>query len=287
MGAPLVYGHPDTWEGFAYVVTAEQFRGDVLPLFGDLGRKVAGLTARGSAELGLLAPLVPAGFLATVLRRPRFALLSGLAFTITCLFNASYVNAAIDRYYLVPLLLAVSWLGVGVAAVADAVVPREAPRAGTPSAGSPWASPAVLVAALVGLAILAGPALLAAPASFRQADRSTDVTARSWVDGVLATLPEGALIQSWWSFSTPLWYATLVEGRRPDVTVIDDRDLLDENLGTVDDLIEANLGRRPVFVVRPDVELFDLARRWVLERWSDPAGIQPLWQVVARQGTEP
>jgi hypothetical protein len=78
-----------------------------------------------------------------------------------------------------------------------------------------------------------------------------------------------------------------VEGRRPDVTVIDDRDLLDENLGTVDDLIEANLGRRPVFVVRPDVELFDLARRWVLERWSDPAGIQPLWQVVARQGTEP
>jgi Protein O-mannosyl-transferase TMEM260-like len=276
MGAPLVYGRPDTWEGFAYVVTAEQFRGDVLPLFADLGRKVADLAQRGSAELGLLAPLVPAAFFATILRRPRYALVSGLAFAITCLFDAAYVNAAIDRYYLGPVLLAISWLGVGVAAVADAVVPR----------GARAASPAVIVAGLVGLAVLVGPALLAAPLSFRQADRSGDVSARRWVDGTLATLPEDALVQSWWSFSTPLWYATLVEGRRPDVTVVDDRDLLDENLGTVDDVIEANLGRRPVFVLRPDAEIVDLARRWVLERWSDPAGIQPLWQVVARRGTE-
>ena len=29
MGAPLVYGHPDTWDGFWYVVLGEQFRGDL------------------------------------------------------------------------------------------------------------------------------------------------------------------------------------------------------------------------------------------------------------------
>jgi len=29
MNAPLVYGHPDTWSGFQYVVLAEQFRGSL------------------------------------------------------------------------------------------------------------------------------------------------------------------------------------------------------------------------------------------------------------------
>jgi hypothetical protein len=310
MGAPLVYGRPDTWEGFTYVLTGEQFRGDVLPLFTDLEGKVAELMERAVEQLGVLAPLVLAGFVATAWRRPRYALLSGVAFLVTCLFNAAYVNAAIDRYYLGPLLLAVSWLGVGAAAVADALVPRGVapeppptageppptageppPTAGEPPPGSRSralpASPAAVLVSLAALAILVGPALLAAPHSFAQADRSRDVAARQWIDETLAMLPEGALVQSWWSFSTPLWYATLVEGRRPDITVVDDRDLLDENLGTVDDLIEANIGRRPVFVLRAGVEILDLAHRWVLERWDDPGGIQAVWRVLARKGAEP
>lgn len=316
MGAPLVYGHPDTLEGFTYVVTGEQFRGDVLPLFADLDRKVGELAERALAELGLLALLVPAGFLATVVRRPRYALLSGVAFVVTCLFDAAYVNAAIDRYYLGPLLLAVSWLGVGAAAVADTFGPGAGSAAtadglalgadplalppgpavhppGQLDPGSHSAAPvlpasrAALLASLAAAAVLAGPAILAAPGSFSRADHSRDVSARRWVDGTLTMLPDDALVQSWWSFSTPLWYATLVEGQRPDVTVVDDRDLLDENLGTTEDLIEANLRRRPVFVLRPDTQIADLARRWVLKRWDDPAGIQPVWQVVARHDAAP
>jgi len=299
LGAPLVYGHPDTWEGFTYVATGEQFRGHVLPLFADLDRKTGELVARALAELGPLAVLVPAGFLAAIVRRPRYALLSSVAFVVTCLFDAAYVNAAIDRYYLGPLLLAVSWLGIGAAAVAGALAswggsaaspPGPAaspPGPAEPGPGSTAPIRAGFLVSLAAAAILAGPAILAAPGSFARADRSGDVTARRWVDGTLAMLPDHALVQSWWSFSTALWYATLVEGQRPDVTVVDDRDLLDQDLGTVEDLIEANLGRRPVFVLRPESEITDLARRWVLERWDDPADIQPVWQVVARRGAAP
>ena len=42
-------------------------------------------------------------------------------------------------------------------------------------------------------------------------------------------------------YSTPLWYAQHVEGRGPDVTIIDDRTRLDEDLGDVTDVIDANL----------------------------------------------
>ena len=42
-------------------------------------------------------------------------------------------------------------------------------------------------------------------------------------------------IVSWWSYSTPLWYAQRVEGERPDVAIIDDRTRLDENLGGLTD----------------------------------------------------
>ena len=68
----------------------------------------------------------------------------------------------------------------------------------------------------------------------------------------LQTLEPGAMIVSWWSYSTPLWYAQLVEGRRPDIAIVDDRTRLDENLGDLTDVIDANLGKRPVYVIRDD-----------------------------------
>ena len=54
-----------------------------------------------------------------------------------------------------------------------------------------------------------------------------------------------ALILSWWSYSTPLWYVQRVEGRRPDIAIVDDRTRLDENLGGLTDVIDANLGDGP------------------------------------------
>ena len=45
--------------------------------------------------------------------------------------------------------------------------------------------------------------------------------ARTWVDdGPRRPCAPDAVVVSWWSYSTPLWYAQHVEGQRPD---IDDR----------------------------------------------------------------
>ncbi len=287
MGAPLVYGRPDTWDGFRYIIVGEQFRGAFVDPWGDLGRKLGDLVALASAQLGPLAVVVPAGFVAAALRRPRYALLSFVAFAATTWFSAAYVNAAIERYYLGPVLLAVTWLGLGAGALADVIEhgPAWAPGRGRPGATASSMALSGRVAELGLAALLVLPGLIALPATARSVDRSGDRLARAWVDGVLATVPRDSLVISWWSFSTPLWYATLVEGARPDVTVLDDRNLLDLGLGSVGDVVEANLGRRPVFLVRESKDLPPLEARFILEAVAEPTGVQSLWRVVGLRAT--
>jgi hypothetical protein len=97
-------------------------------------------------------------------------------------------------------------------------------------------------------------------------DESWDHTADRWVEGALGRMPPDSVLVSWWSYSTPLWYAQLIEGQRPDVTVIDDRTRLDQNLGDVTDVIDAHFGSRPVFLIRDDpLEAIQLASRYELE----------------------
>ena len=100
--AALVYGTPNTWDGFRYIVLAEQFQGSLSDPFGELPRKFGELVTRTVAQFGILAPLIPVAFVVTAIRRPRYALLTGTAAAITCFFAASYVNADINRYYLGP-----------------------------------------------------------------------------------------------------------------------------------------------------------------------------------------
>ncbi len=257
--AGLVYGRPDTWDGFWYVVLAEQFRGSLLDPFGDLTGKASQLGSLAWAQFGLLAPLIPVGFIATVMRRPRYALLTGSALAFTCFFAASYINADINRYYLGPILIAWTWLAILVGMVAEAV-------AGPTRA----ALPAALIAA-----VMFAPTLVAIPARLASVDESRDRTAAAWLDGVLPLLDQDAIVVSWWSYSTPLWYAQKVEGRRPDIFIADDRTRLDQGLGGPSDVIEANLGRRPVYVLRQNpADIDELARRYELDTLtSQEAGL--------------
>ena len=86
---------------------------------------------------------------------------------------------------------------------------------------------------------------------------------------------------SWWSYSTPLWYGQLVEHRRPDVWVVDDRTRLDEDLGSLQDVIEANLDTRPVYLIRlSPIEIEALSERYVIESLETPGN---LYRVVRRQ----
>jgi hypothetical protein len=124
------------------------------------------------------------------------------------------------------------------------------------------------------------PAALEAPATRAKIDQSADTRARDWSRWVLETLEDDAVIVSWWSYSTPLWYRTVVLGERPDVRVLDDRDRLDEELGTVDDVLRATVGSRPVYLVRYPSEIAALEASWELEAIPDPLGQQPLYRVV-------
>ena len=265
--APLVYGRPETWDGFWYVVLGEQFRASVVDPFGDLPAKLAALVDRTVAQFGILAPLIPVGFAATVIHYARFAALTGLAVAITCFFAASYENADIGRYYLGPILMAWTWLAIlGAVAIAGGHAVIRAFVAG-PTMIRIVRSAA---AAAVGVVLIA-PTLLAAPARYAAVDETGDRTAVEWVDDALSVMEPGAVIVSWWSYSTPLWYAQRVEGRRPDLVIIDDRTRLDEGLGDITDVIDAHLGRTPVYVIRDDPrEVTRLEERYELEPIGGP-----------------
>lgn len=276
--APLVYGRPETWDGFWYVVLGEQFRANVVNPFVDLGGRVGALVGRATAELGVLAAALPFALFVTALRRPAYALLTGSAALLTVVFAASYQNAEIGRYYLGPLLIAWTWLAVLAGALLDArrAVARPSPRAP--------ARPSALVAVALA-ALLLAPTALTLGDRFRDVDESTDRGASAWVDATLDRLPQGAVVVSWWSYSTPLWYAQLIEGRRPDVLVIDDRTRLDQDLGDIYDVIDAHLGTRPVYVIRDDPEeAAGLAERYELD-FVYGSDARSLTRVVRRLGT--
>jgi hypothetical protein len=273
--APLVYGRPDTWDGFWYIALAEQFRGALHDPFGEIPRKAAELAALAVAQFGIVAPLIVAGFVATAVRHPRYALLSGSAMVVTAIFNASYTNADISRYYLGPALWAWTWLGVLGGAVVDQVAgPAPPARAGR-------ALP-VAAAALVAAAFLL-PTAAALEARAAAADRSGDTSAGEWVAATLSQLEQGAVVVSWWSTSTALWYAQYVDGLRPDLTVVDDRTRLDLGYGEATDVIARFLGTRPVYVIRASghdlrlvLDLYDLAPL------GGPAG--NVWKVLGPRG---
>ena len=289
--APLVYGTPDTWEGFKYIVLAEQFRDSVIDPFGELPRKFGDLLTRTSTQFGILAPLIPFAFIATALRRPRYALLTGTAVAITCFFASSYVNADISRYYLGPELMAWTWLAILAAAVVDILAGLAGEdvvwSATADGSDAPFAwTPAVMFATILAVALVV-PTLLDVPARYRAVDATRQIEAATWTDHALTAMEPNAAIVSWWSFSTPLWYAQKVQGRRPDIEIIDDRTRLDQNLGGLTDVIDANLGKRPVYVIRVDPnEVRMLAGRYDLD-YIDGGDARSLTRVIGLKGASP
>ena len=268
----LVYGHPETWDGFWYVALAEQFRGSLIDPFGDAPEKVAALVGRMIAAFGVLTPLIPIGFGATIVMRPRYALLSGSAALITVFFAASYFNADIERYYVVPALLAWTWLAQLAAGAALLVGRNLGVRRG----------PEPVMATLLAVALLV-PTVTEVQVRYRSVDRSHDISASVWVDRSLERMAPNAVILSWWSYSTPLWYAQLVQDRRPDIRIIDDRTRLDESLGEITHVIDAYLPSRPVYVIRIEpIEIAQLEQRYSLV-YLDGFSATGLTQVLSRE----
>jgi hypothetical protein len=153
-------------------------------------------------------------------------------------------------------------------------------RARTGGGGSGrLASPAV---ALLAAIVLILPSLAAVPGRFDEVDESEERIGREWVEALLPQLEPNAVVVSWWSYSTPLWYVQFVEGRRPDVEVIDDRTVLDRGLGSAFEVTDANVDRRPVYLVRPSREIPEFRERFVLLPLEGIPG-SPVYRVDGRR----
>ena len=253
MNPPLDYGNPETWDGFRYLVFAEQFRGEFrgLPdLIGGLGL----IVGHTFGQLGLLAVLAVLGSLAAAWRLPQLLVLLIGWFGLNWFFALTYVNADIERYYLVPLMAAAVLGALGAGALWDALAMFSPPATRL----------AETVRALVVAAVLIVPPVLAVPVRHEQVDQSGQTLARAWLTDVTRELPPNALVVSWWSYSTALWYGQFVEGLRPDVTVLDDSTIVTRGLGDAQQVIDVNLGVRPVFLIRLPFDMPAFQARYTL-----------------------
>lgn len=272
MNPPLDYGNPQTWDGFRYVVFAEQFRGTFRPLPG-LASALQTIVADNWQQLGLVFVLAGVGLVYAILRRPALVLMLGLWFAVNWWFSLGYVNADIGRYYLVPLMAVAVLGGLGSAALLGF-----ARRAFIRPVGRDRRRPRRLAVAVVAALVLLGPPLAAVGDRLPRVDQSDDRVARTWLEQ-MGQLPPNAVVVSWWSYSTTLWYAQYVEGWRPDITVIDDRTLIDQGLGTVDDVLADYVGRRPLYLIRLASDLPEYEARWELAMVEEVRG-GPVFEVI-------
>jgi hypothetical protein len=255
---PLFYAHPDTWERFRYLVFAEQFR----DLFTDFGSPLADFWAKFSLTEMILATqfpvigwlLVAAGAAVLAVRRLEALAFFGLIVVATVLYSMNFRDGDIDRYYLPTVVVAAPLIGVAVAFIGTTVATAagqiglrfDAGRVARRRMATGAAVAVVVLAALLPSAALVG--------GYRSHDQSSNRAADEWVASVHAQLPPNAVLISWWSYSTPLWYHRWILGERPDVTIIDERNILDDGYRTMRNAVLAHFGRRPVFVVPPTWE---------------------------------
>ena len=242
MNPPMDYGNPQTLEGFRYVVFAQQFGGMFVspPTFEEAFRTITTVTIE---QVGILSVLALVGAVGLAWRRPALLFLLGGWFLATWIFALVYPATDIGRYYLVPIMCAAVLGGVGAGVIVDGIVK-------VLSSNQDMArTVGIVTAAVAGLALITA-SVVAVPDRFGLVDASNDHSARRWLASVTEELPQNSVVVSWWSYSTTLWYGQYVEHRRPDVTVIDDSTIVQQDLGSAREVVDSYLGKRPVFLIR-------------------------------------
>lgn len=244
MEPPLSYAHPTTWERFRYVVLAEQFQGGMgfLSLAGIrsfIGKlpEVMSWYAEWLSVPGrsILFGLAFGGMGALAIRNWRLTLGLFLGALVPFYAASTYVNADLSRYYIVPNWILFLFAAVGAQEILSLWQEWRGARAHRRTA---W-----ILAALT----LVLPYLLI-DMHWKRMDQSQNRDADRYQQAVLETVKPRAVVISWWSFSTPLWYGRYVEGRRPDVEILDDSDIVSLCLGDVMGAIKARYPERPVYL---------------------------------------
>jgi hypothetical protein len=251
---PLPYNSPTTVAGFLFLVTGQQFRGQygglasvsgVTTFLGSLGDLWALAAERGSALLPMLGVIGVGGM---ARRRPAFGLVLVAIIFTGCYIWANYLH--LEHYLLVPWLCIGILAGVGLDGLAD-LVAGQLPEHVEHVPG---------IVAAIGGGLLAV-ALVAT--NFGDADRSSERSAGAFVDGLFAKLPQDSVIVTPWGPSTALWYATLVDHKRPDVLVVDDTNIVYEGWGSRENRIASVICTRPVYALRfSDADVATMRDRW-------------------------
>ena len=237
---PLPYNHPVTLDGVLWLVGGTQFRSQfgflsssgLTEFTGSLGALWQLLTDRATPVVPILGLL---GLAVLVRRRPAFGLMCPGILLAHIYMWANYLR--LEHYLLVPWLLLAIGAGVALEGAARGLAARQRWLRGFDASR--------LVGA-AGLAFAVGLTVT----NWQASDRSADRTGEVYVDAVLGALPEDAAILSEWDASTPLWHARYVLGRRRDVLIVDDTNIVYEGWGTRERRIAALICERPVFILR-------------------------------------
>jgi hypothetical protein len=96
-----------------------------------------------------------------------------------------------------------------------------------------------------------------------------DHDAEVFIDGVFAVVKPNALILSWWGSSTALWYGGLVEGKRPDVKVIDDSEALPRGWQGLAPAIDLYYGERPIYAIGFPDEIERYGKKYQLRQVAE------------------
>ena len=170
---------------------------------------------------------------------------SALALTLMFVsYTVFYVNyRVVDKHtmFLPSYLIWTVWIGWGYAALLDWVAQRWRP--GT-------------------LALCFAPVLAAVLINFPLTDVSWERRAYENAAALLEAAAPDALIFGQWGSAAPLAYLQLVEGRRPDVTVINRFFIATADARA---LIRREIQRRPIYLADPELDL-QLIETYRLER---------------------
>jgi hypothetical protein len=159
-----------------------------------------------------------------------------LMFLTNSIFYINYRVIDKNTMFLPAYLIFALWVGVGYQLLLDWAAQQE----------RPFPSPRLIRLVMVGAVILA------AGFNMRLVDLSDDWSTREQAEMILQLVEPEALFFGWWDTAPSIQYLQLVEGVRPDVTVINRFLISPEDMNR---LILTEMVRRPVYINNPSIEL--------------------------------
>jgi len=247
-------------QGLWWLISGRAFAGEMLGYGGaELWREVAHFSTqlwRAFFAVGVGPGLL--GIVVTLRRDWRLGGLLLLMFGFSAGFYIDYRVVDKDTMFLPAYLIWALWVGIGYQALLRWA--RQGGGISTPR----WSEMLLRVGMVAAV-------LVAVAWNWRLVDLSDDWSARDHGERILDLVKPNALVLGWWDTAPLIEYLQLVEGRRPDIQVIN-RFLISQ--ADAQRLIQQEMARRPVYIDRPPPDLLRIAR-------AEPVG--PVYRLWSRE----